>query len=177
MRLARVAMLLALTSGCIGAFSLRARVGVVSDELGQGVQIGAGIGIGGSTGDRAGVLASGDVVGGKTPRFGVAGNLDYVHLGNRFGGRFGAGGGIDLVGDRALYGVHAAGLLVLDSEHHEDSVLFGTEYTHTARTLGLELGFGRVVGDSTEANPLGGSVMLSFETFSFVTEGPRHRED
>jgi hypothetical protein len=169
--------LIAGTSGCIGAFSLRAHGGVVADEVGRGVQVGVGIGFGASTSNRAGVVASTDVVSGNSPKFGVAGNLDYVHVYQRFGWRAGVGGTFPIIGDRSLYGLHAAGLFVLASADDDAQTLLQTEYTHSARTLGLELAVGRIAGDSREDGLLGGSVMISFATFSFMTTGPRRGRD
>lgn len=154
-------------SGCI-AGAVKGKVGVASDGVSTGLQVGASFGFG-YAGKRSALVESIGVAAGMAPKVGLDVGLDYVRLPDTYsdvpmGWRVGMGGIPLAYGDPAIVGGRAALLWVVrDKTRSSGHEKFGSSSTRNLGAAGLEVLIGASIYD--ENNRAGGSVSLTYEHY------------
>lgn len=166
-------VLLATQASCL-AVSARAHVGVLADERGADLQVGATLGVGIATSSRSGVLVTPGLVAG-TPKLGLVDTIEYARAGDSFAWRAGAGGTIALLGEPSLLGPHAAALLIVRDggrswAGHEK--MGGGGSNRSIVGVGLEARGGAMTTDEPRTRSLGMSAALTAEWFHFTRWRP-----
>jgi len=167
------AFALVTTSGCI-AVGAKVHTGVVRDDAGAGVQVGASA-MFGYAGKRSAALGQLGIAGGSAPTVGLDGGFQYVHFPKdegRIGIRAGLGGVTLGEGEPRPYGARIATLFVLRERSsydpgHEKIGFGGT--TNSVLAAGLEgmIGFTSRDGAEGEADrlSLAGGAAVSLEWY------------
>ena len=175
--LASLAAVAAGSGGCLAA-GARLQGGVVADGDRVGVQVGASVVLGLTTGRRGAVVGNVGFATGNAPKAGLIDLVEYVRIPDSGAPpvilRTGVGGVINLAGNPGVLGAHAAAVFVVrdrGSSYEGHEKFGGGGWSRSMLGLGVELRAGatttRIEGatpdDTTSTARPGGSLLATLE--------------